>query len=753
MQVAVSFLLFLQLGIIAAQEDIVTTIGDYGYGKRLWADSVLGPNNILYGIPSDARQVVRLDPVTGLLSLIGPNWGTKAQKWNYGSPTSDGGIIAFPDTSTTALRIDTLTDTVATINFDSNPAVLQSPWSASILVGNTTLIGVPFNSGKPAIVDSTKRTGTYLPSATTDWGHAWIGGILAANGMIYCIPYYAATVLRIDPNARSTSTFGSLGTRVAKWSAGVVAPDGSIFGIPCSSPQVLQINTTSDQALVFGDLGLDYFKWSGGALGPDKIIYGVPYNSQQVLRINPATLEISQFGKLSNQQQKWTTPYLARNGLIYALPCAAVTVLRINPFFADVAELSGFAKAGDELIADKWPTFVVFNDTIYAFPLNGRSVLWLQPGGRPTSTKTLTVTVTTTTTTTTTTLVTNTTTGVVIVVPPPPTQNLTPGQIAGIAAGASAFALLCIVCNAVALMRRYRKKVAPDTGKLYGKGDPNLDHGSETSTDCEAELPFEELLHGRLAAEADAEVTPIAPTQWCLPEPVQRCKEDLARNSCIKKIVPRIDVLLNDVGIKVFELNYSPVPISLDLDCRFAIAAYTYDFRKGGEAGNLWFELNRQLKQRSFIARQDMLQTWGVFMHHLMKGLARLPDWEGECYKGCPDKNTVLNSKDFEPGRMVQFNSFRSATTATEVVLATVDKDRGLIFRIWVTTGKVVKPYAYFPADGEVLLTPDHRFWVLGEPYEMNGYVFLELKEAEKLPSSPFARSFGAPRGSDVHSD
>jgi hypothetical protein len=36
----------------------------------------------------------------------------------------------------------------------------------------------------------------------------WIGGVLAANGKIFGIPYAAESVLEIDPATRTASTFG-----------------------------------------------------------------------------------------------------------------------------------------------------------------------------------------------------------------------------------------------------------------------------------------------------------------------------------------------------------------------------------------------------------------------------------------------------------------------------------------------------------------------------------------------------------------
>ena len=52
---------------------------------------------------------------------------------------------------------------------------------------------------------------------------------------------------------------------------------------------------------------------------------------------------------------------------------------------------------------------------------------------------------------------------------------------------------------------------------------------------------------------------------------------------------------------------------------------------------NQEFELNGLLRQRDAPSRQELLTTWGVFMHFAMSGIQKLPDFEGECWRG--DRN------------------------------------------------------------------------------------------------------------------
>jgi hypothetical protein len=70
----------------------------------------------------------------------------------------------------------------------------------------------------------------------------WIGGVLAPNGKIYCVPFNATTVLIIDPltdTAEQTSITGLGGTY--KWIGGVLAPNGKIYCVPYNATTVLII--------------------------------------------------------------------------------------------------------------------------------------------------------------------------------------------------------------------------------------------------------------------------------------------------------------------------------------------------------------------------------------------------------------------------------------------------------------------------------------------------------------------------------
>ena len=69
-------------------------------------------------------------------------------------------------------------------------------------------------------------------------------------------------------------------------------------------------------------------------------------------------------------------------------------------------------------------------------------------------------------------------------------------------------------------------------------------------------------------------------------------------NASIRGIVPAVDRIVEDVRVKVLELQYTPVPVQLEEDCVAAIIVYTHDLGTGQKDGNVYFELNNMLRQR-----------------------------------------------------------------------------------------------------------------------------------------------------------
>ena len=77
-------------------------------------------------------------------------------------------------------------------------------------------------------------------------------------------------------------------------------------------------------------------------------------------------------------------------------------------------------------------------------------------------------------------------------------------------------------------------------------------------------------------------------------------------------------------------------------------------------------------------------------------------------------------------GRPIQWGAFTSVTTSKDAAKAFAPDTR-VVFKINVTSGRDINPYSFFPQEGEILLSPNHRFTVSSAPYEEAGYTFIDM--------------------------
>ena len=165
-----------------------------------------------------------------------------------------------------------------------------------------------------------------------------------------------------------------------------------------------------------------------------------------------------------------------------------------------------------------------------------------------------------------------------------------------------------------------------------------------------------------------------------------------------------------------------------------AIVAHTHDLKQqnGVKSGNLFFEMNRSLRDRTDAGRIAMMSTWGPCVHYTLKGLAPLPNYEGLCYRGFPASEREGIRRSYRRRRPIQWGAFTSTTTNLDTARAFAG-DGGVVFKIDVATGKDICPISFFQTEAEILLSPNHKFVVTSEDggYEEGGRTMIEMLETE----------------------
>ena len=84
--------------------------------------------------------------------------------------------------------------------------------------------------------------------------------------MLRWLVVWGASFLIFRIAAHTITTFGAVGTSTYKWRDGVLAPNGLIYGIPYFASTVLKIDPEQDTATTFGEVGTSNNKWAGGVL-------------------------------------------------------------------------------------------------------------------------------------------------------------------------------------------------------------------------------------------------------------------------------------------------------------------------------------------------------------------------------------------------------------------------------------------------------------------------------------------------------
>ena len=109
-----------------------------------------------------------------------------------------------------------------------------------------------------------------------------------------------------------------------------------------------------------------------------------------------------------------------------------------------------------------------------------------------------------------------------------------------------------------------------------------------------------------------------------------------------------------------------------------------------------------------------------------MTGLEKLPDFEGDCWRGYNHGTKAEIIRNYPLGRPVQWGAFTSVTTDLDSAKGFAPDTR-VIFKIAVTSGRNINAYSFFPQEGEILLSPNHRFTVSSTSREVEGFTVIDL--------------------------
>jgi len=332
------------------------TIGDGIQGDEKWCDFVDGKNGFFYGIPYNARRVVKFNLLDKSWTEIGPDFGDGFAKWECGVRSNNGRIYCAPYFANHMLKINTNDDTVETLDDVEIPETgfgFGDMWASGALAQDNNIYYMPSYARRIMRLNPDNDS---LSSVGDDLGEGYnkkySGTVVGNDDCVHGIPYHAKRIIKFDPttNPDTTSTVGEEAEEDFMCGNGVLADDGYIYAAN-ESGQVLQIDTTSNNYTWIGDEissgGIN--GWGDPIVGVDKCIYWPPLCANRVLKFDPETQQLPWLVGLKfdpETQQlpwlvgddlgagslKWQSGALATDGVIYCIPKNATQVLAIDPF-------------------------------------------------------------------------------------------------------------------------------------------------------------------------------------------------------------------------------------------------------------------------------------------------------------------------------------------------------------------------------------------------------------------------------------
>jgi DNA-binding beta-propeller fold protein YncE len=365
------------------------------YGQSKWLGGAKSRDGIVYGVPGDHPRVLRVDPRTSSITVIGPEFKGK-NKWLRGVTSSlNGCIYMIPACANRVLKLDPSTDEVTLIG-PSFEAFSKWRWhGGSIAPENGCIYAAPCNASRVLKIDPRNDEVTLIGDSYED-RTKWYGCLVGSDGAIYAIPQNAHKVLRIDPQSDTTSlmAYEEKSVRAApdffnarhKWHGCVASRHKHyIYGIPNHSSRVLKIDVRKQVVSLVGPelVGKDFgwndgkYKYLGGVLGANDAIYFMPGFAEKVLKVVPNTDEITVLEpSLGDRQNKWQNGFAARDGCVYGIPVQAQCVLRIDTRNDRVTTLSGAP-----MTRDAYEGGVIVNGELFCIPMRARCMMKVVPAG------------------------------------------------------------------------------------------------------------------------------------------------------------------------------------------------------------------------------------------------------------------------------------------------------------------------------------------------------------------------------------
>jgi hypothetical protein len=219
---------------IDADTDTVELIGEEIFGVREynWHGGIKHPKNgKIYCFPAHNSHVLTIDTAFSksnpgssekqwsLLDIQRASYDkdqVTRYKWLGGSLGADGNIYGMPSDASSILRIDTESDDVTTFGRVSEE---KNKYQGGTLAADGFIYAIPSNSNNILCIDSNKRVKNEAHDGDRNAAFTigdirctknkikdkWQGGFVGNDGAIYCIPENFNNIMKVIPKKESST--------------------------------------------------------------------------------------------------------------------------------------------------------------------------------------------------------------------------------------------------------------------------------------------------------------------------------------------------------------------------------------------------------------------------------------------------------------------------------------------------------------------------------------------------------------------
>jgi hypothetical protein len=210
-------------------------------GYCLWVSGALAPDNHIYYMPYHARRIMKLNPDNDSLSSVGDDLG-HGLKYSGTVVGNDDCVYGIPDEAIHIIMFDpTNSDTTSTVGEEAE----EQFNCGNGVFGGDGYIYAANDLGQVLQVDTANNDYTWIGDPIyLERGIGWGDAIVGVDKCIYWPPSSANRVLKFDPETQQLPWLvgDDLGEGNDKWLGGALAPDGNIYCIPFEISQILAID-------------------------------------------------------------------------------------------------------------------------------------------------------------------------------------------------------------------------------------------------------------------------------------------------------------------------------------------------------------------------------------------------------------------------------------------------------------------------------------------------------------------------------